>query len=573
MDRCAARSVGSAASWSMTACRISQSVAKGCSFIQSLLRKSVTTLPGPTSWTRAMGTRRRLGVPRPAMTRDVTLPEAGSKHTSRRRPRRLPSAPLTDMSRRSVAALASDPSGDSIHDSARRTTRPSAERMADAGTNWVSSPRPVPSSMLCSSWLSGRSWTASTRPRTLPRTSAFPPSRISSRRLGGAPVAPVAAASRTRIPPGRSAITRPATAMPTTQALMITMAKNVRSMPLAIMPESRFAGALAVATAKRDQRQELVQQRPRQQRGDLARVVLRLHLDQVEPDELDPAQSPDQSQSIPAARSADFGRPGPWGEARIDEIDVEGKKDRTVANAPADFGQHVIYAARQKLLGRDEMKAECPGATPVLGSVQRTADPELDCALRIDQPFFDGTLAPRAVGVPLAPIAVPGVGVRVEIDQAYRAMALGDRPQLAERNAVVAADRQWDDARIQDRAQAVEHHLVTGLDVARHHGQVAGVDHREMVEDLDLLLHVIRAQQSRCLADRRRPEATPDPVADPGIEGNAHDRRVDLGHIAHLGQSHEAGDAGEARGDHRIHRPVLRHERAPIRPPSCFLRG
>ena len=67
--------------------------------------------------------------------------------------------------------------------------------------------------------------------------------------------------------------------------------------------------------------------------------------------------------------------------------------------------------------------------------------------------------------------------MRVEVDQADRAIARGDRPQLAQRDRVITADRQGDDAGLQDRAQPIDHDLVTGLDVARDDGQVAGVHH------------------------------------------------------------------------------------------------
>src|SRR2546423_2482509 len=422
--------------------------------------------------------------------------------------------------------------------------------MAVAGTVWVSTPIPVARSMLCSSRLFGGGWTPSPGPATFPGPSASPPSKTSARRPVGAPAPPPAGASRTATPPGRNTITRPAAAMPTTQAPMITMAASVRSMSLAIMPESRFVRP-PIPPTKRDECQKFMEQRPGKQRGDLARVVLRLHLDQVEADELDSAEAAHQPQRIAAARSADFRRPGPWGESRVDEIDVEGKKHGTVADPPADFGQHIIDATRQQLLGWNQMKPERPRTAAVLRSVQRTTDPELDGAFRIDQPFLDRTLAPGAMGIALAPVAIPGVGVRVEIDQSNRAMPLADRPQLAERNAVVAPDGQRDDARVQDRPQAVDHHFVAGLDVARHHRQVPGVDHREMIEDLDLMLDVVRAQQPRALPDRCRPEAAPDPVADRGIEGNAHHRCGGPSPVIDLGQAHEAADAGEARRDHR----------------------
>ena len=152
-------------------------------------------------------------------------------------------------------------------------------------------------------------------------------------------------------------------------------------------------------------------------------------------------------------------------------------------------------------------------------------------------------------------------------------MARGDGPQLAQRDGMVTADREWDYAGLQDRTQSIDHDLIAGLDVARDDGQVAGVHYREVVEDLDLVFDVEWAQQARCLPDSGRPEAAAHPVADPGVEWDAEDSRVDAVHIADLGQAHEAADAGEARCFHSVHRPVFRHGLARSRPPSCSLRG
>src|SRR6202035_5160834 len=104
-----------------------------------------------------------------------------------------------------------------------------------------------------------------------------------------------------------------------------------------------------------------------------------------------------------------------------------------------------------------------------------------------------------------------------EVDQAHRPISFGDRAQLAERNAVVATDRDRDDSSLEDRPESVDHHLVAGLDVARDDREVTRVNHRKMVEDFDLLLDVVGAEQARGLADRRWPEATPDAVADTGV--------------------------------------------------------
>src|SRR5439155_1662420 len=167
-------------------------------------------------------------------------------------------------------------------------------------------------------------------------------------------------------------------------------------------------------------------------------------------------------------------RAGPWGETGVNEVDVKGEEHRAGPDSLLDLGHHRLNAALQQLFGGDQMKTQRPRAAAVLRAIQRTADAELHGPSRIDQAFFDGAPAPGAMGVALAPIAVPGVGVGVEVDQADRPVARGDGPQLAQRDRVVAPDREWDDAGLQDRAKSVDHDLVTDLDVARDDGQVAG---------------------------------------------------------------------------------------------------
>src|SRR2546426_1046751 len=66
--------------------------------------------------------------------------------------------------------------------------------------------------------------------------------------------------------------------------------------------------------------------------------------------------------------------------------------------------------------------------------------------------------------------------------------------------------------RRKDRRQPLLDDLVGRLDVAGNDGQVTTIDRGEVVEDRDTLLDVVGAEQPRGLADRRRPEAAPDPV-------------------------------------------------------------
>ena len=125
--------------------------------------------------------------------------------------------------------------------------------------------------------------------------------------------------------------------------------------------------------------------------------------------------------------------------------------------------------------------------------------------------------------------------MRVEIDQADGAMPLVHRPQLSERDGMVAAHRQWNHPGIQDRPEPFFHHAVRGLHVPRYDREVARVDGRDMLEDLDPLLDVVRSQQARCFADRRGAEPPSDPIADRGVEWDPDEGRVHAGHGGDVG--------------------------------------
>src|SRR3989442_13396445 len=124
-------------------------------------------------------------------------------------------------------------------------------------------------------------------------------------------------------------------------------------------------------------------------------IVLRLHLDQVEADELQPAQASDQSEGVPAAGSAYLGRPGAWRECGVNEVDVEAQEDRPWADPLPDLDQHVVHAALQEHLGRNQVQPQDLGATPIIGPVAAAADPDLHGACWIDQAFLDRAATPR----------------------------------------------------------------------------------------------------------------------------------------------------------------------------------
>ena len=84
-----------------------------------------------------------------------------------------------------------------------------------------------------------------------------------------------------------------------------------------------------------------------EQRRDLAVVVLRLDLDEIETDEIEAPQSAHEPERIAAAWPADFRRPRPRRESRIDEVDVEAEKDRALADPREHLRQHSVDTALQ----------------------------------------------------------------------------------------------------------------------------------------------------------------------------------------------------------------------------------
>src|SRR5207237_8597975 len=100
----------------------------------------------------------------------------------------------------------------------------------------------------------------------------------------------------------------------------------------------------------------------------------------------------------------------------------------TAADPLDDLGQDVVNASLEQRLGRNQMQAQGLRTAAILGPVQGSADAELHRPRGVDQSFLDRSATPGAVGVALSPVVVPGVCVRVEIDQAERAMPLQESP-------------------------------------------------------------------------------------------------------------------------------------------------
>ena len=176
----------------------------------------------------------------------------------------------------------------------------------------------------------------------------------------------------------------------------------------------------------------------------------------------------------------------------------------------------------------------------------------------VDQALLDRPAHPRPVVVLLAEVAVPGVGVGVEVDDGDRP-ARPRRAQVGERAGVVAADEQRDDAGLDDRRDRRLDRGVAALGVARDDGDVAVVDARQDVERADVEVGVVRPEHHARRADGVRPEPAADAVGHAGVERDADDREVDVLERPDVRQPGKGRRAREPRALQRVFGDVPRH--------------
>ena len=125
------------------------------------------------------------------------------------------------------------------------------------------------------------------------------------------------------------------------------------------------------------------------------------------------------------------------------------------------------------------------------------------------------------------------VRVRVEVDEADRAVTGGDRAHVRLRDRVVAAE--------DDGNRAGCHHLPDrALDLRVRRRGVGGHDRRvpevhdpELLERVDLRLEMRSGRAAR-RADRTRAEARPGPIGDEVVGRCAHDGDVDPGELGRI---------------------------------------
>jgi hypothetical protein len=146
------------------------------------------------------------------------------------------------------------------------------------------------------------------------------------------------------------------------------------------------------------------------------------------------------SRSVSAEeKPPETGVPVPGAKAGIERVDVEGEIGRPLPHALPDRSSDAFDAERVRLIGIEHLDAAI--------ARRDGADADLDRALGIDQPLthrleHEGAVADRADAV------VPGVLVRVELDDGELAMTGDMGAQQRQGDEMVAAEgdelgRRW----------------------------------------------------------------------------------------------------------------------------------
>src|SRR5512136_617200 len=179
----------------------------------------------------------------------------------------------------------------------------------------------------------------------------------------------------------------------------------------------------------RDDAQQLEQKVRGQQRRDLPRTIERRgHLDNVTARQGEAAQAPDQLLRLAACQAADLRRARTGREGGVHGIDVEGDVDRSCSHDVPDRRHRAVDTQLRHALDVGNRDALLAVIVEIVLAVHGTANPNLNEPRGIDQLLVDGPSEWRPVEVLRPKVLFPRVDVRIELDEAERAMPPRQRP-------------------------------------------------------------------------------------------------------------------------------------------------
>ena len=304
-------------------------------------------------------------------------------------------------------------------------------------------------------------------------------------------------------------------------------------------------------------------------------IVRGRHLHDVRPHETEPRQAPHQAERLIGGETTDLGSPRGRRERRIHGIDVEGAVDRPAAE-PLQAGGDPVDAALLDDFDPDGLDPVGVVEGEVLRPVQWPPKADLNEAPGVHDPFLHRPPEGRPVEELVAEVLVPRVGMGVEVDDAERTVAPGERAQDGQGHRVIAADAQRHGPRGAHLVDPPADRGIGVLDGDRDHVHVAAVRHAQALEGVDLEDGMPGPDQRGLLAHRPRPEPGAGAVRGAPVVRNAEERDVQARRRWRRRKEHEGGDLAEPGRGEGIARAPLAHRlmlSAPDDPSDTALRG
>lgn len=316
---------------------------------------------------------------------------------------------------------------------------------------------------------------------------------------------------------------------------------------------------------------EVERERGHSDRGRVARSVeVGRHLHVVGPHHPQPREPVQELAGLAGRRTPHHRRAGAGRRCRVEEVDVDRDVDRVVADRRPDLVDRVAQGPVEQRVGVHHGEPDAVGVG--------RAHADLDGAARIDEPVPDRE--PEHGPVVEVVTHVPGVAVRVEVDQRQRTVALGRGREHGVRHHVVATEREDHRVGGQDLGDGPAHlgHHAVGVARPEHgHRDVAPVDDPGRLPEVDRRALVGRlaprpvaprvlADEQRLLADRPGSEPGAGSVGGAPVERDPHHRDVGLREVAgrlapgerdepRVGRRRRAGRIGVV-GGHRRQLPM-----------------
>ena len=163
----------------------------------------------------------------------------------------------------------------------------------------------------------------------------------------------------------------------------------------------------------------------------------------------------------------------------------------------------------------------------VIRAVQRAAHAGEQRPARVEKTLLERPPKRRAVVVALPHVAIPDVRMRVEENEAERAVHRGMRPELAEDDRVVSAETEGPRTRADDGLETLRDLRHRLLCVAGGDLDVTEIGDGEPAEDLSVLDGVVRPQHHRRRSHGLRAEPRAGTVRRPRVERNPEHGDVD----------------------------------------------